>query len=236
MATRSNSAVLPQVVLVETDGEPLETPWHFAAIALMIDIVRYHLRGRTDFFVGGNMFIYYSEEQARNKDYRGPDFFFVRDVDGQKEREWWAVWEEDGRYPNLIMELLSRTTARVDRTTKKDLYERTFRTPEYFCYDPADQKLEGWRLDARGRYKPIKANEQGWLWCQQLGLWLGLWKGKYFEQEGIWPRFYRKDGTLVPTAAEAALERAERAEAELAQLKAASQEPKQVSPKNGKRS
>jgi Uma2 family endonuclease len=222
--------------LVETDGEPLETPWHFAAIALMIDVVRYHWRGRTDFFVGGNMFLYYSQEQARNKDYRGPDFFFVGNVDGQKEREWWAVWDENGRYPDLIMELLSRTTARGDRTTKKKLYERTFRTPEYFCYDPANQKLEGWRLDARGRYKPIKPNEQGWLWSQQLGLWIGLWKGKYLDQEGTWPRFYRKDGTLIPTAAEAEQQRAERAEAELAQLKAALQQRRRTSRKNGEQS
>ena len=65
----------PNVQLIETDGEPLETLWHFMSIVLLIDSVRHHFHPRTDFFVGGNMFIYYSEEQARNRDYRGPDFF-----------------------------------------------------------------------------------------------------------------------------------------------------------------
>src|SRR5947209_7946601 len=129
MATVSDK-LAPKVQLIASDGEPLETPWHFAAIALLIDTTRYRLQPRTNFFVGGNMFIYYSEEQARNRDYRGPDFFFVDEVDGQRQRRWWAVWEEDGRYPDLILELLSPTTAETDRTVKKRLYERTFRTSE----------------------------------------------------------------------------------------------------------
>jgi Uma2 family endonuclease len=234
MSKTAELAVLPQVVLMETDGEPLETPWHLAAIVLLIDVVRYHLRGRTDFFVGGNMFLYFSEAQVRNRDYKGPDFFFVKDVDGLKPREWWAVWQEDGRYPDFIMELISPTTARVDRTTKKKLYARTFRTPEYLCYDPTMHQLEGWRLNARGRYKAIEPNEQGWLWSEQLQLWIGLWKGEYLDQKGTWPRLFNTDSSLVPTLAEAEKqrgdaeklrgdaerERAERAEAELAQLRA----------------
>jgi Uma2 family endonuclease len=216
----SDIAVIPQTELPETDGEPLESPWHLAAIVLLMDLVRSHLRGRDDFFVGGNMFLYYSDEQVRNRDYKGPDFFFVDGVDGKRPRGSWVVWLEDGRYPDLIMELLSKTTAKHDRTTKKKLYERTFHTPEYFCYDPNRHKLEGWRLNGQGRYQTIKPNKHGWLWSEQLELWLGTWEGQYLEQEGTWPRLYRKDGSLVPTRAEAGEQRADRAEAELARLKA----------------
>src|SRR5438132_12388437 len=123
---------LPKLPLVATDGVPLETHWHVLQIALLIELLAYRFRDRDDYYAGGNMFVYYSEEQARNRDYRGPDFFFVDGVDGLKQREWWAVWQEDGRYPDLIVELLSSTTAHLDRTTKKSLYERTFRTFEYF--------------------------------------------------------------------------------------------------------
>lgn len=59
--------------------------------------------GRNDFFTGGNMFIYYSSEQARNRAERGPDFFAALDVDGTKSRQGWVVWEEDGRYPDAIV-------------------------------------------------------------------------------------------------------------------------------------
>ncbi|NJN05102.1 MAG: phytase, partial [Rhodobacteraceae bacterium] len=64
---------------------------------LLISVVVWLFRGRTDYFVGGNMFLYYSAEQVRNQSYKGPDFFFVRDVDGTKKRDYWAVWDEDGR-------------------------------------------------------------------------------------------------------------------------------------------
>jgi len=154
---------LPNVELIESDGEPLETLWHLAAISLLMDSIHFHLRDRTNYFVGGNMFFYFSQTQARNRDYRGPDFFYVDEVDGRRRRDYWAVWDEDGRYPDVIVELLSPSTAVVDRTVKKELYERTFRTPEYFCYDPATETFEGWRLGRHGRYEAIVADERGWL-------------------------------------------------------------------------
>ena len=68
---------LPQVELIETDGEPLESDWHRLAMNLLIDVVTFMLQGQSDYFVGGNMFIYFDEERARNRDFRGPDFFFI---------------------------------------------------------------------------------------------------------------------------------------------------------------
>jgi Uma2 family endonuclease len=200
---------LPKVELIESDGEPLETLWHFAAISLLMDSIHFHLRQRANYFVGGNMFLYFSESQARNRDYRGPDFFYVDEVDGRRPRAYWAVWEEDGRYPDVIIELLSPTTAVVDRTVKKDLYERTFRTPEYFCHDPATETFDGWRLGRHGRYEPIVPDERGWLWCERLELWLGGWSGRHKGVQGVFPRFYDPRGRLVLTEAEGAAQQAE---------------------------
>ncbi len=45
-----------------------------------------------------------------------------------KERKSWMVWEENGKYPNLILEILSESTAKVDRGLKKQLYQNVFRT------------------------------------------------------------------------------------------------------------
>jgi hypothetical protein len=42
---------------------------------------------RPDSFVGGNMFVYYSQNQAMNRDFRGTDFFVVLDVDSNRERQ-----------------------------------------------------------------------------------------------------------------------------------------------------
>jgi Uma2 family endonuclease len=203
---------VPAVPLTETDGEPLESAWHRAQINLLIDVVTYWFRDRDDYYVDGNMFIYFSEQQVRDRDYRGPDFFYVAGVSRKPLRPYWAVWQEGGRYPDVIIELLSPTTADEDRTTKKVLYERTFRTPEYVCYDPHEPKLEGWRLGGRRRYRAITPDARGWLWLEELELWLGSWSGEYQGAEEVWLRFYDAEGRLVPT-------RAETAEAELERLK-----------------
>jgi hypothetical protein len=149
----------------------------------------------------------------------------VWDVPAHRLRPYWAVWEEGGRFPNLIIELLSPKTAKVDRTIKKSIYEKVFRTHEFFCYDPRTEKLQGWRLRGE-RYEEIQPNDKGWMWCEELGLWLGTWRGEYEGRPGVWPRFYDEAGKLVPTFAEAAerkarreIKRAKAAKAELAQLK-----------------
>jgi Uma2 family endonuclease len=202
------------------DGIPMESPLHRAEMNLLIDLTHFHWHDRTDYYAGGNMFIYFSEEQIRNQDYRGPDFYIVKDVDGTKERKSWIVWEEKGRYPDLIIELLSESTAEVDKTVKKRLYERTFRTHEYYCYDITTQELIGWRLGKAGRYEEIIPNAEGRLWSEVLQLWLGLWPGQFQKVTTTWLRFFDESGQLVPTLAEAEAARADRAEAELARLRA----------------
>ena len=195
-------------------------------------------QGRTDFYVGGNNFVYYSVEQAREvaqeeeqglkkRAFRGPDVFWVGGVDPTREREAWIAWEEDGRLPDFILELLSPSTARNDRTVKKDLYARVFGTSEYFLYDPQRRKLEGFRLAAPGIYRPLVPDTQGRLRSEQLGVLLGVWHGIWREREADWVRLFHSDGSLVPTVAEAAnqraeaeRQRAEKAEAELERLRA----------------
>lgn len=109
----------------------MQSSWYRAEINLLIESLKYYWRGCTDFYAGGNMFICYCIEQTRTRNYRGPDFFVVVGVDGTRMRKAWVVWEE-GRYPGVIIELLSPTTAQADKTVKKQLYEQTFRMPEYF--------------------------------------------------------------------------------------------------------
>ena len=114
---------MPDIDLPYDDGEPLESNWHRLQINLLGDALHQHWHGRTDFFAGGNMFVYYSLEQARTRDYKGPDFFVVTGADGTRPRHSWVLWEEGGRYPNVIVELLSPSTMAQDLGPKKDLYE-----------------------------------------------------------------------------------------------------------------
>jgi len=213
---------LPALTLPTEDGEPLETRRHRIQINLLFDSLHQGWTGRRNFYADGNMFIYYSLEQAQGviaelreaapprRHYRGPDFFVVLDVDGSYPRKSWVVWEEGGRYPDFIVELLSPSTRAVDLGKKKRLYERTFKTAEYICHDPLDAgALQGWRLDSQGHYQLIEADERGWLWSDVLQLWLGIWKGEHARDPGPWLRFFEPDGRLVPTVDEAQAARAE---------------------------
>jgi len=219
--------------LVIDDGEPLDSPWHRDQMYLALELIPQAMaeQGRTDFWVGGNNFVYYSVEQAREvaleeeqggrkRAFRGPDVFWVGGVDPTPKREAWVSWEEDGRLPDFILELLSPKTARNDRTVKKDLYARVFGTSEYFLYDPRSRTLEGFRLATPGAYRPLTPEARGRLWSEELGVFLGLWHGVWMTNDADWVRLFRPDGSMVPTREETERQRAERAEAELARLRA----------------
>jgi Uma2 family endonuclease len=228
--------------LVYSDGVPLDSSWHVVQMTLFRDLVRQAMaaQGRTDFYAGTNVFVYYSVEQARavaqavsqgRPAFRGPDMFWVGGVDHRPERKCWIAWEEGGRLPDVIVELLSPSTARKDRTVKRDLYARVFRTSEYFLCDQDAGTLEGLRLRG-GAYQPMTPDAQGRLWIQQLGVSLGLWRGVQEEIEADWIRLFDSAGRLVPTESEAERRRteaerrrAEAAEAELARLRALLEEP-----------
>lgn len=220
----------PPTDLIFDDGEPLETNRHRIAMNVLIDSTLQALQPRSDFFAGGNMFVYYSREQAMNRDFRGPDFFVTLDVDGSRERQGWVVWEENGRYPDVIVELFSSSTATVDRGAKKTLYERTFRTPDYFIFDPfAPNSLRGWHLELGRGYQPLQPNDRGWLWCKTLQLWLGTWEGSIRREPANgtcpWLRLYDPSGNLVLLPEEIAEQERQRSQRLAARLRELGEDP-----------
>ncbi|HKI02911.1 MAG TPA: Uma2 family endonuclease [Thermoanaerobaculia bacterium] len=205
--------------LVYSDGEPLDNGWHVSQMHLLLELIGQVMveQGRTDFYAGGDMFVYYSVEQARDVAkgrpyFRGPDVFWVGGVSYTPIRKAWVAWEEGGRLPDVIVELLSPSTAHIDRTVKKDLYARTFRTSEYFMYEPEARKLEGFRL-AGSSYRPMVPDCQGRFWSEQLGVFLGPARGTFWGQEEDWVWLSRSDGSLIPTWAMQAAEEQNRADA-----------------------
>ncbi len=178
-----------------SDELPLETDFHLQQMLLLIQCLEWLWRDRQDFYVSGNLTIYYSPNQTKSKDFRGPDFFVVLGAE-KRPRKSWVLWEEDGRYPNVIIELLSPSTASIDRGLKKQIYQDIFRTPDYFWFDPTTQEFQGFHL-VDGAYQDLSPNAQGHLWSQQLQLWLGVVAGQL--------RFFTPAGELVPTPEEAAL-------------------------------
>lgn len=184
-----------------SDEPPLESYLHLQQMILLLKCLDWLWQDRTDYFAAGNLTIYYSLRQRKSEDFRGPDFFVVLDTE-KRPRKSWTVWQEDGKYPNLIVELLSDSTANTDRELKKEIYQNTFRTPEYFWFSPDTLEFQGFVL-VSGAYQPIAANAEGRLWSEQLQLLLGIHDRQL--------RFFSATGDLIPTPEEAAAEAASQA-------------------------
>jgi Uma2 family endonuclease len=178
-----------------SEEPPLESDLHRKQIDLLIRLLEWWWRNRQDFYVSGNLTIYFNPNQKKSQDFRGPDFFVVLDTE-RKPRRSWMIWEE-GKYPNIIIELLSPSTAEIDKGFKKKLYQDTFRTFDYFWFDPETLEFAGFHL-VDGKYQPLEPNSQGWLWSQQLELFLGVHNSQL--------RFFSSDSKLLPTPEEVATE------------------------------
>jgi Uma2 family endonuclease len=200
----SKDIIFPQEELW-SDEPPLESDKHQEQMELLLSCIRWYWREQTNFYASGNLTIYFSEEEKTTEDFRGPDFFVVKGCKNY-QRTSWMLWRENYKYPNVIIELLSKKTAKVDRGLKKQIYQDTFQTPEYFWFHPVTLEFKGFRL-FDGKYQPLQANEEGWLWSEELELFLGIYKSHL--------RFFGVDKQLIPTP-----EEAERIEKEAAQQRA----------------
>jgi len=215
-SSQTHSPTYPPTDLLSNEP-PLETYRHLRQLILLLTSLE-RLWHRQDFFAGGNLSIYYSIRQIKSEDIKGPDFFVVLNTE-RKERKSWTVWEEEGKYPNFILEILSESTAKNDRSLKKQLYQDVFRTPNYFWFDPYTLEFAGFKLNYR-IYEALIPNEQGWLWSDELQLYLGI--------VGEQLRFFTPDGKLVPTPEEAEAEERRRANAAEAKVEALQQKLREL--------
>ena len=193
LEARVEDVIFPKIDLY-SDEPPLETYLHLQQMILLIKCLDWLWRDRQDFFAAGNLTIYYSPQQKKSEKFRGPDFFVVLGTE-RKPRKSWVVWEEEGKYPNIIIEILSPKTAKSDRGLKKQIYQDTFRTADYFWFDPDTLEFQGFQL-IQGQYQELQPNQEGRLWSQQLGLYLGIHNSQL--------RFFTNLGELVLTTEEVA--------------------------------
>jgi Uma2 family endonuclease len=203
-------AAMPDASQLLSEEPEMETSLHFAQLAFLVAILEWLWRDRQDFFIGANLSVYFSREQLKSRDFRGPDFFLVKGTEPHPRKSW-VVWEEGGKYPDLIIELLSDSTEEIDREIKLELYQDRFRTPEYFWFSPEKLEFVGWKL-VDGKYQRIEPNEKGWLWSAVLGLYLGVESGKlrYFTLEGAKVASPQEEALINKKIAELEAARAER--------------------------
>lgn len=203
------------------DGMPMETARHRLQMNVLIEPLELAWQDRQDFYVAGNMFVYFSPKQEFTHDFRGPDVFVVLGVP-KRERKSWVVWQE-GKAPDVVIELTSASTAKEDTGKKKLIYQNQLRVPEYFLYDPFSAELAGFRIHG-GLYRKMKPDKEGRLISQKLHLTLTRWQGWYMDTEALWLRWATLDGAILPTAAEQAMKAQQQAMEAQQQATAAQQQ------------
>lgn len=210
LIVESNLSLPTQDNLPCDDGVPMETERHKKQMDLLIYALEpWLIQQPQGGYVNGNMFVYYSFKQIRYQDFKGPDVFVVLGVP-PGERKSWVVWEE-GKTPDLIIELLSESTAKEDKTRKKLIYQNQLKVAEYFWFDPFNpDDWAGFRLSGN-RYEALSL-EEGHFVSQQLGLTLVRWQGVYKGVETTWLRWATLAGELLLLPEEAEQRRAQLAE------------------------
>ena len=182
------------------DGIPMETERHFLQMGLLLETVQPWLAQRGNGYAGGDMFLYFSPAQIRGEYFCGPDVFVALDVP-RGERKSWVVWQE-GKGPDVVIELLSESTGNYDKTAKKRIYHDQVHVPEYYWYDPFDpEDWAGFRSDGVD-YRPLPRDSLGRMFSPQLQLYLLRWRGVYRGVDTIWLRWATLDGELLLTGFE----------------------------------
>jgi Uma2 family endonuclease len=127
-----------EVYYPESDGRPMgETVLHRKLLNDLVYTLTHWLAGRSDGHVSGNLFIYYVKGEPHQV--VCPDVFVVF---GSHKRlvNIYQTWS-DGPFPQLIIELLSRSMRTEDEGPKRKLYER-LGVLEYYLFDPHFDPLD----------------------------------------------------------------------------------------------
>ncbi len=141
----------------DTDGEPMaESDFQRKPLTYLVEALDLYFQAHQQVYVSGNLLIYYDEGNPKKS--VAPDVFVVFGVP-KREHDIYQTWVE-GKGPDLVIEITSRSTRHVDEKVKPDLYRR-LGVLEYIQYDPTGDYLKpalrGRRLNEQGRYEPMNA-------------------------------------------------------------------------------
>jgi Uma2 family endonuclease len=139
-----------------SDGRPMaETDWHRDLMTALIAMLKIRYAKVRRAYVSGNLLLYYVPGNKRR--HVAPDVFVVRGI-SKRKRLYYLLWEE-GKSPEMIIELTSKSTRKEDVDTKFMLYRDVLKVQEYFLFDPFAEYLKpplrGYRL-TDGEYLPIE--------------------------------------------------------------------------------
>ena len=198
------------------DSKPVESTKHDRTADYLGSVIRARYRHQADVCVASDLGLFF--ERGNRAALLAPDFMIAFDVDGRGDRSSFKVWDE-GRVPDLALELLSARTWRRDLRAKPGLYQ-ALGIREYWTVELLDRfspPIIGRRL-CGGGYVEVPTAASGGLRSEILDLELGMVDGEF--------RFREVDtGAIIPDYTElddmrrAATRRVAALEEELRRLK-----------------
>jgi Uma2 family endonuclease len=187
-----------------SDGKPMaETDVHRTLMMDLIQTLQHRYAADPNVYVSGNLLLYYEEGNKRK--HVSPDVFVVGGIE-KRLRDYYLMWDE-GKGPDLVIELTSKSTRSEDVNKKMALYRDVLQVPEYFLFDPFQDYLtpsmQGYRL-VDGHYELIGSVARR-LPSEVLGL--------HLERVGSQLRLFDPaTGLRLPTSEERIEQERERAE------------------------
>ena len=170
MATIPRIRTKRKVDYPTSDGKPMgETDLHRQDMVDVIATLQRHFAADPNVYVSGNLLLFYEEGNRRK--HISPDAFVVKGISKTPPRDYYLLWKE-GKSPDVVIEITSKTTRREDQHKKWMLYRDVLKVPEYFQFDPREEYLkpsmQGHRL-VDGDYLPV-AMVEGRMPSEVLGL------------------------------------------------------------------
>jgi Uma2 family endonuclease len=116
-----------------------ETELHWQVMVDAVETLRDHFAADPMVHVGGNLLLFYEERNRRK--HVAPDAFMVRGIPKLPLRDYYLLWVE-GKPPDVVIEITSKTTRREDQKKKRGLYRDVLKVHEYFQFDPTEDYLK----------------------------------------------------------------------------------------------
>ena len=153
-------------------ADPYSQFFAIAELGLGLSTYYERIRKRPDAFVVGNMELHYNQP-GEPVSKLVPDLMVVFGAAGRPERSY-RIWEQ-GKAPDFVLEVISRSTQKRDRTEKKAIYE-SIGVREFWLFDQTgaylEPRLRGYCLE-RDKYVPVRPIDRGagnTYWSEVLGL------------------------------------------------------------------
>lgn len=140
------------------EGDMGEASIHYKLISYLFNSLELFFAKQSEVFVGANLNLYYKEKQPKR--YYTPDVMIAFGVLNHN-RKTYKLWEEKV-FPQIVVEVASGTTWKIDISDRVADYER-LGAEEYYLLDPENAYLPlplmAYRRDNFGRLRLVMTEE-----------------------------------------------------------------------------